>query len=815
MAALSMEKKIHMRTPISHGISLIGLLLISFLFISITCNGVSADCTGVINSQDADVDEYGDGIDGPYVDNEDGTVSDQGTGLMWQQTNDENRYVWADACQYCEELALGGYTDWTLPDLHQLSSIIDTHYSPTINTNFFKGTKNVGYWSGSTYAVNTDNAWLVSFNNGSGFYPKKTSYYSVRCVRSGSSGSFDPLEISAMGTPLSGNVPFEVSFSTQVSGGNPPYDISWDFGDGTYGEPLEAVTHIYDMPGTYTATVSIADNSGQSSTSKPMIITVTENVMSRELIALPSALTVPIDNTSFFYLSGGSGFYTSTPENYDIAISSQSINEDSETIITVTGKSLGTTLIQIEDSDGRSLSVPINVTEKVKAIIVAGSGPYPGNMLWNHTLATCSKAYRILMAQGYTHETILFLSADHTNIIDIDGDGKFNEVDGYASADSLRNGITEWATDAKDVLIFMTGHGGAGSFLINGDSFISSDGFSEWLSTLKNSLSGQVVFVYDSCYSGSFMPEIKSDGIITITSSSQDEVAFFTSFGQLSFSSFFFDGIFNGGSVKDSFFTARNSTRYTHPSQNPLIDDNGNGIGNEDDDGELARSVYIGNGIATAADILTIANDAVHVSQNEDNTILVSVNNVVNSNPLKRVWAVVTPPNFAIGTSGDPVLDLPIIEFENLDNTTKYQGMYTNANQQGTYNFAIFAEDNNGSISFPVQTHYTLSKIFPSCIDFSDDLGLELPCVELGGDDYHFYLKYDGGLTWSMDPSSFGLNTSTDDLSCLKLSDDLCFEVPCTSFMGTQYGFIFNYNGNPIAGNHSWKIDPTSLKELH
>ncbi|WP_080804944.1 DUF1566 domain-containing protein [Desulfamplus magnetovallimortis] len=41
------------------------------------------------------------------------------------------------------------------------------------------------YWSGSTNANNTDNAWNVNFNNGNVNNNNKTNDNYVRCVRSG------------------------------------------------------------------------------------------------------------------------------------------------------------------------------------------------------------------------------------------------------------------------------------------------------------------------------------------------------------------------------------------------------------------------------------------------------------------------------------------------------------------------------------------------------------------------------------------------------------------------------------------------------
>jgi hypothetical protein len=63
-----------------------------------------------------------------------GTVTDDVTGMMWQQspdtdgdgdidTRDKMTFVQADA--YCESLSIAGYDDWALPTIKQLYSLID------------------------------------------------------------------------------------------------------------------------------------------------------------------------------------------------------------------------------------------------------------------------------------------------------------------------------------------------------------------------------------------------------------------------------------------------------------------------------------------------------------------------------------------------------------------------------------------------------------------------------------------------------------------------------------------------------------------
>jgi len=110
-----------------------------------------------------------------------GIVTDSTTGLEWQ----DNKIVyknWIEGISYCEELTLGGYSDWKMPNINELLSIFD--YS---NFSFYSVFENVShnyYWSSTTVVDSNISARTVF--PGSGFaYPnlKSNGSYTVRCVR--------------------------------------------------------------------------------------------------------------------------------------------------------------------------------------------------------------------------------------------------------------------------------------------------------------------------------------------------------------------------------------------------------------------------------------------------------------------------------------------------------------------------------------------------------------------------------------------------------------------------------------------------------
>ena len=112
-------------------------------------------------------------------------VADTKTNLMWQDDNDAKtvQINWIDAIDYCENLTLGGYGDWHLPNHNELYGLVDrSRYNPAIDSRFTNIVGN-GYWSSTTGVSNTSAAWGVGFNAGADNWVGKSVSNYVRCVR--------------------------------------------------------------------------------------------------------------------------------------------------------------------------------------------------------------------------------------------------------------------------------------------------------------------------------------------------------------------------------------------------------------------------------------------------------------------------------------------------------------------------------------------------------------------------------------------------------------------------------------------------------
>jgi hypothetical protein len=152
--------------------------------------------------------EYQSGDDGTYqkgkpatlprfTDNNDGTITDNATGLMWVKDPIDIGapfYVagslvlmdWTTAIINCEALDYANHTDWRLPNLAELISIVNYgNASPAIDQAFFPNTVSDYYWSGTTSAGWTAVAWVIHFVGGYALSDDKSGSYYVRPVRAG------------------------------------------------------------------------------------------------------------------------------------------------------------------------------------------------------------------------------------------------------------------------------------------------------------------------------------------------------------------------------------------------------------------------------------------------------------------------------------------------------------------------------------------------------------------------------------------------------------------------------------------------------
>jgi len=130
-------------------------------------------------------------------------VQDNVTGLVWENKTDDgsvrdrdNIYNWDDAQSVfiatLNSQNFGGYSDWRLPTVKELSAIVDSNIlypGPVVNTDYFPNTVSGSYWSSTISAYDPDDAWYVYLSYGLVYYGGKSYYHYVRAVRGGQSSN--------------------------------------------------------------------------------------------------------------------------------------------------------------------------------------------------------------------------------------------------------------------------------------------------------------------------------------------------------------------------------------------------------------------------------------------------------------------------------------------------------------------------------------------------------------------------------------------------------------------------------------------------
>ena len=151
-----------------------------------------------------------------YTDNGDGTITDFNTGLMWEKKSsdsslhDQNTaFAWSgngsvgtiwDFVDLLNAANFAGHNDWRVPNVKELLSILDAqNHGPAVSAAFNNNcTVNCTvltcsctatgnpYWSSTTWAGATNEAWVVDFNFGFENMVLKSGLVFVRAVRGGS-----------------------------------------------------------------------------------------------------------------------------------------------------------------------------------------------------------------------------------------------------------------------------------------------------------------------------------------------------------------------------------------------------------------------------------------------------------------------------------------------------------------------------------------------------------------------------------------------------------------------------------------------------
>ncbi len=127
-----------------------------------------------------------------FTDNNNGTITDNVTGLMWQKT-DNGECTWENAVSNASSITTGGYSDWRLPTPSEAFSILNHQLNPALNSVYFTNHAGVSpdyWWTSDIFGSSTTNVWCTNSGGGLGPKPKAetlsaggSKWYHARYVR--------------------------------------------------------------------------------------------------------------------------------------------------------------------------------------------------------------------------------------------------------------------------------------------------------------------------------------------------------------------------------------------------------------------------------------------------------------------------------------------------------------------------------------------------------------------------------------------------------------------------------------------------------
>lgn len=134
-----------------------------------------------------------------YTDNGNGTVTSTVTGLTWRQcplgqtlsssacSGDASYGNWETALSDAQALSFAGYSDWRLPNINELRSLVERACTtPAINASLFPLTYSAtAFWSSTSSFSDAGQVRVLDFTTGAESLVGKSEYKVVYVVRGG------------------------------------------------------------------------------------------------------------------------------------------------------------------------------------------------------------------------------------------------------------------------------------------------------------------------------------------------------------------------------------------------------------------------------------------------------------------------------------------------------------------------------------------------------------------------------------------------------------------------------------------------------
>lgn len=331
----------------------------------------------------------------------------------------------------------------------------------------------------------------------------------------------------------------------------------------------------------------------------------------------------------------------------------------------------------------------------------------------DNILYAANLAYRTFLRGGIPKVNIRYLSTVSDPARTDADDDRISDVYTSSASSNVETALTTWAADLINsptpFYLYLVDHGLVDLFLADGSGDpLTPTTLDGWLTPLEDR-GARVSVIYEGCHSGSFIDvpaTLAKPGRVVIASTGRINSAYAHPGRGAYFSDAFFTALGQNQDLYTSFVAGTAAVRAnTELWQTPWLDDNGNGVPLEADDGALARSrglsdfALVGGRPPVIDQVLPPP-----VIQNGQGMVRAQVRDDGNLAAL-RVWAILYPPSFVEpapppdGTM--PELNLPRLELSDTNQDGEYVGWYEAFTERGAYQAVVYAEDAEGNLSQP------------------------------------------------------------------------------------------------------------------
>ena len=227
-----------------------------------------------------------------------------------------------------------------------------------------------------------------------------------------------------------------------------------------------------------------------------------------------------------------------------------------------------------------------------RCLMIVGSGHESDGRVYTNGICEIYHALQDSF-KGRERIKVLYPEAD----ADIDGDA-VSDVDGIADLVSVSNMLYQWAVEADEITLYLTGPAlqNQGPSL-NDQEFLDLEELNGWLYDLQATSNQLVTVIIDTDYSGHFLEDLvppPQHQRVLISSASETE-QMDPGVDVALFSSLFFEKTRIGCSAGQAFCYARDMMEDQELSQHPVIMDDGDSIPNEIyEEGLLADVTWVG-----------------------------------------------------------------------------------------------------------------------------------------------------------------------------------------------------------------------------